>query len=65
MTILINSLCLIKKRFLLIITSLSMSKKLAIITGGCSGLGYATAKLLVKQNYFVVMSDLFDNEGSQ
>ena len=41
-----------------------MSKKLAIITGGCSGLGYATAKLLVKNNYFVVMCDLYEDESA-
>ncbi|MBF7072633.1 SDR family NAD(P)-dependent oxidoreductase [Glaciecola sp. MH2013] len=40
------------------------NKKVAIVTGGCSGLGHATASVLVKQGYHVAIFDMNADAGS-
>lgn len=37
----------------------------AVVTGGASGLGFATAKQLVERGVFVVIADLSDENGQQ
>lgn len=39
--------------------------KVAIVTGGASGLGYASVKLFVEQGAFVVIADIQDELGTQ
>lgn len=63
MTILIYLLHFNKQEKIFFLKIIDMEKKLAIITGGTSGLGFATAQLLVKKNYFVVMCDLHDEDA--
>lgn len=42
-----------------------MSNKVAVVTGGASGIGLATCKLLAKNNYDVVISDVNDEAGKK
>lgn len=41
--------------------NLSLTGKVAVVTGGASGIGYASAKLLKKKGAFVVLFDLADS----
>ena len=40
-----------------------MSKKVAVVTGGASGIGRAICSELVQQNVFVIISDINELEG--
>jgi len=41
-----------------------MSKKVAVVTGGASGIGLSIAKKFVESNYSVVISDINEEQGS-
>jgi len=40
-----------------------MSNKVAVVTGGSSGIGLATCRLFAKNNFIVVLSDVNDEDG--
>ncbi len=40
-----------------------MKEKVAIVTGGCSGLGFATTRLLLDNNWSVIIFDLDDEQS--
>lgn len=42
-----------------------MSEKVAVVTGGCSGLGYATTKLLLAHGWTVLVFDLNEEQSKQ
>lgn len=42
-----------------------MTNKFAVVTGGCSGLGYATTKLLLENNWSVLILDLNQEQAQQ
>ncbi|MFA5719772.1 MAG: SDR family oxidoreductase [Acholeplasmataceae bacterium] len=40
-------------------------KKIAVITGGTGGIGFATAKQLGKDGYYIVLNGIFEDEGKK